>query len=249
MHQHMKEYKMQRSASDSSLAGKLKEQHTEFNNFKADMEERVKTMPALALHGTGAPPPKEHPDRTRQRSESRKVVMDHSKEYFRIQDEIQANLKQRPSTCPIRHGPSSDEVVEQKKAGALRDLSNQFIEYEAQLEGVYDRHHQRIHANLRAGEAWHTEHLEKKATQKAAVTAKLAATLQHSREEAAEMEEHMKTRPKMYGGYKPLVKSERRMRQELVDRDLHSSSASATFGTRSSATSVQDQRTLDLREH
>lgn len=216
----IEKYNADREEGDDQMKRQMRDQQQKFVKWREDMEERVKTNPPI--HGA---PVKVESRLIRKglHDEAQKTLKKQSLQYFKEMREFNESLSERK---PQEWAPQPPP--ERKPSGAAGVQSTQ-REYEGFLEGIYRTHHSRVRDTRRTLAA-ETREIEERNEARAATSTRLA-TFGRGKLDAEEMQERLKTRPKTHGGYTPVVKSDKRMRNEEADKAglgmAHSMSAPA----------------------
>jgi len=209
----IRDFKRRRADSEGVLSEKMRSQQESYSSQKKEMEERVKELPTLC----GEPPAKEAADRREQRVGGRQVLKQQTRQYYEERRAFQDKLSDRPrSFSEGCLGQPKDEIIDERKAAGLAVLSKSARDYEAQLEGLYSKHHQRVKSERKQREEDFQAHLDHRLANADALATRRASLQERVKNEAAEREERLNSRPKGFAGYSPKAKSEQRMRKEAV---------------------------------
>jgi len=220
----LRDARLRKADGAEDVAARLKEQQTTYFAARADMEARVRSLPKLC----GEPPAKETAERTAQREARLRAVTDVTKQYVQERKEFQKTLAERPrslSTGALRRPTAA--VVEERKAAGLAQLSQAYKEYEATLQDVHDRHHQRILDERRQMREDFQGHLDFRLAAQDSLKAKHLAQQEQAKREAEERNERIRNRSKSFGGYSPKVKSDRRLREEAALEEIAAAASGA----------------------
>mmetsp|Transcript_26745 Transcript_26745/g.61611 ORF Transcript_26745/g.61611 Transcript_26745/m.61611 type:complete len:344 (+) Transcript_26745:61-1092(+) len=239
MHEETLQYMRQRSRKDLERSQGFQTLQRDSAQHIRDMEERVRAKPPI----WGEPPERESQDRRSQRAASMKNQHAQTRQYFRECKERKEHLAAEGS--PYTSSPSRPLTnYERRRREGLDKLSRQLRDYDSFLNDVYTYHHTRVYDERRRVDDEHYDRTRRK----------LALTHSHSmsrsleqariREDIADIKERMRTRPRSYGGYVPVEKSDRRRREE--EADLRGEETKPLSFSPTSA-QPQDQRTLSPR--
>mmetsp|Transcript_31372 Transcript_31372/g.91579 ORF Transcript_31372/g.91579 Transcript_31372/m.91579 type:complete len:332 (-) Transcript_31372:252-1247(-) len=221
------ESRRRRSDGAEAIAAAMRDQAKAQQGARADMESRVRSMPMLG----GEPPAKESAERAAQREENFMAVKARTKDYFQERKACTQRLAERPMSMSFGEPRRpNDEVIEERKAARMTQGSKAFREYEAQIESVYDKHHQRILAVLKQHKEDFQAHLDHKLAARDEAGARRTAQQRQIREELEGREERLKNRTRGLAGYTPMAKSDRRMRMEAAMEEFAASNATRRPG-------------------
>jgi len=192
--------------------------NSDFKSQKAEMETRVRSMPALC----GEPPAREAMRRICARDEGSQVAKNATNQYYQELRAHKEKLAERPKTLSFgKMGRPKDKILEEKKAAGLAGLSQSSRDYSSHLEGLYDKHHKRTRAQRQQHKENFQAHLDHKLASQDESAARREATKKKIQEELAEREERALSRPKGFGGYLPQEKSDKRLMIEAAHSELH----------------------------
>mmetsp|Transcript_59814 Transcript_59814/g.142440 ORF Transcript_59814/g.142440 Transcript_59814/m.142440 type:complete len:351 (-) Transcript_59814:73-1125(-) len=243
MRQETLQYLRERADRDLERTQGFQTMQKDFSHSMRDMEERVRSRPPI----WGEVPEGESRERRAQRAAAQKNVHEKTRQYFREQKELKARLADTPSEyAALNHKPVS---VEKRKKEGLEKISRQLKDYDSFLDDIYATHHDRVYGARRELE----EENRDRTRRKLALTQShvLSRSTQHLRatEELARMKERVRSRPQSFGGYVPVHKSDRRLREEEADLDSEGQGGRMQLTSTSSfsATQPPQQRTLSPR--
>eukprot|EP00929_Paragymnodinium_shiwhaense_P119720 TRINITY_DN91618_c0_g1_i1.p1 TRINITY_DN91618_c0_g1~~TRINITY_DN91618_c0_g1_i1.p1 ORF type:complete len:359 (-),score=97.79 TRINITY_DN91618_c0_g1_i1:122-1198(-) len=210
----IRDFKDKKVESDATRQRAFRTQGKEWVVWRDEMQGRVAEMPALGSEGV----PKETPERAREREDAKRSMKLRQKEYFQNNRAVTERLTEMASEARQNRprGQSVDAAVEKKKAVGLRELSKSQRGWEGALEEMYGRHTDRIGEVQTGHLERRKEQLEKTKTGQLAMQLKIASQSKAGAKELKAREARMATRPKMMGGYNPVKKSDKRMREEEV---------------------------------
>jgi len=234
-----KEYREKRAASEAALKASFRNQSLDFLANKDAMNKRVAELGYI--WGDGGPA--EPAERKRQRADARREMHAETRRYLNEQKQLAKTLSE--SIVRTRIDVAAEEAAKEARAAEKRSAMKQdFLTYESKVEGVYNTHHERIREVQRGHKERHLERLARLESDADRVAQAFEKVKQKGRTEMEEREARMKNRGKCLGGYVPLHKSEKRLREELAAL-AHSSNEFASTGPRSGGGSAE--RTLSPR--
>jgi len=206
----IREAKKKHADNSDAIAQAMRSQSMDFVNWRKEMEGRVGSMAPLC----GTPHPGEPPERTERRSQAYKDVMLKTREHFQGLREMRETINGRKS-MPIL--PSRAGTIEAKKAAGIAELTQTKREWEKKIQGLYEKHHDRVMTRNEQNEA---EHGERQAYKERFLQSSMEMRLSghhKARQELDSIKDRVKATPKAFAGYKPLPKSAKRERDEAAD--------------------------------
>jgi len=238
----IREHKMARSRSDAALASGMQAQHQEYQNWRNEMETKVRAMPPLC----GDPPAPDDAARTTARLDASKKLRQSTKAYNDNIASLKDTLNQRSPSVPIMRGPKPEHIIEKRKQTGLLALSKQHRDYEAHLEDMYDRHEERKINNLNDTRRSIAEANQNRRDYLAASLKARNNIMAAGTQEVADIKERVNAKHKPFAGYAPVHKSDKRHREEQAHREI-AAAAGGLSGSRSMGNTLSNERTLSPR--
>mmetsp|Transcript_77102 Transcript_77102/g.160493 ORF Transcript_77102/g.160493 Transcript_77102/m.160493 type:complete len:322 (-) Transcript_77102:473-1438(-) len=217
LQQSIREFNHQQNEAKVARAAKFQQERGDYKERRMEMENRVRSMPMI--NGEGGP--RESQERTRARENLGQDFSNVHAQYYQDLHEVKDKLNSRPNLTIGSKRRSQDDILAERRAQGLAHLGKTTREYCQELEGHYDKHHQRIQ-NIRQSHQEHFQaHLDHRMAAMDAFNAKLSSQKQLIRDELQAREERVNARGKSYGGYVPKAKSDRRLQLEAAEAELN----------------------------
>lgn len=213
----IEKYNEEREEGDDQFKKQIREQQQNYVKWREDMEDRVKANPPIF----GSPIKVESRlIRKGLHDEAQKTLKKQSIQYFKEMREFNESLNERkPQDWVSQPRPNRDQHSSPGPGGASAQMTSpptHSREYETFLEDTYRSHSRRVRDSRRALAA-ETRELEERDEARAATSTKLA-TFGRGKLDAEDLQERMNARPRTHGGYVPVVKSDKRLRNEEADK-------------------------------
>lgn len=202
-------------SKQAAITQRIREQEKEYKDACGEMQERVGQLPKI----WGKPPARPNPeDVERRHSAAAEAMRDRKVAYRQRMAAIKADLDKRtePRSPVSKEAPDATAPQSQKREEEVRSMKATSREYEEFLDTLYKKHSDRIQSNRQQTQEW------RKALPMWAPPPPPGRYLQDANVEMQGRLEAIAGRSRKIGalgGYKPVKKSARRLREDAAIAD------------------------------